>query len=77
MDTPEPLPTITITVDGERLVATLPGTSFATTFHRVDGTVVQSPATQRDRRADTSRKAFETLAWDVANRKARELGWIA
>jgi len=37
---------------------------------------MQSDYTEDDKEAAISRNEFIALAWDAANAKARELGWI-
>jgi hypothetical protein len=70
---------IAIEVDGDRIVATLPGTSFSASYFRPPegDALVQGPGTMDDSASPLSRDEFETLAWEAAERKARELGWIA
>ena len=73
----KPLPTqISIKVEGERIVATMPGTSFATTFHRRGDKLVQSPLMVINSHASTSCREFEALAWEAASERAKSLGWI-
>ncbi len=69
---------IVVSVDGYQLIATLPGTSFVAAYHKQPNGegIVQGEATMDDSAARISRRDFEDLAWDAANRKARELGWI-
>jgi hypothetical protein len=71
------IPEVRIAVDGERITVTMPGTNFAVDFFkRPDGKgIVQSEITETDSTTRISRHDFETVAWEAANRKARELGW--
>ena len=53
---------------------------FRTSFFKSDDEprLVQSPAMSVEKEAPSDkRRAFEALAWEVADAKARELGWIA
>ena len=69
-----------VEVEDDRIVVTMPGTSFRTSFFKSDDepSLVQSPAMSVEKEAPSDkRRAFEALAWEVADAKARELGWIA
>jgi hypothetical protein len=70
---------ILIKVDGDRIIATLPGTSFSASYFRPPegDALVQGPGTMNDSASPVPRDQFETRAWEAAKRKARELGWIA
>jgi hypothetical protein len=58
---------------GERIVPTLPGTSYLLAFYKQpDGSIRQSEASMEDTASDVPRKIFEKRAWDAANRKARQ-----
>lgn len=66
-------------VEDDHIVVTMPGTSFRTSFFKSDDEprLVQSPAMSVEKEAPSDkRRAFEALAWEVADAKARELGWI-
>jgi hypothetical protein len=64
-------------VEGERIVVTLPGTSFRAIYYKNPDApgLLQSPIMSHDSSAPISRSEFEALAWKAANKKARELGW--
>ena len=66
-----------VEVHSERLIARLPGTSYLAVYLKTpDGHgVTQSPTTIVDNDAVISREDFESLAWEAASSKARELGW--
>ena len=70
---------ISIEIDDERIVASLPGTKFVSVYFRQPdgGGVLQSPATSVDQEAVTSVKEFERRAWEAVCEKARELGWMS
>jgi hypothetical protein len=69
---------ISIEVQGGRITASLPGTSFFAVFHRSpDGkNLVQGSGRMLDSNNPLSREDFEALAWEAACQKARELGWL-
>jgi hypothetical protein len=67
-----------VDVEGRYIVVTMPGSSFRSSYFKsvmVPG-LVQSDYMTDDRDAAISRDEFEALAWEAANAKARELGWI-
>ena len=69
-----------VEVDDEQIVVTMALTAFRTTFFRSKDEatrLIQSPAISVEKDAPPARrKEFEALAWEAANAKARELGWI-
>jgi hypothetical protein len=69
-------PEVAIEARGERIVATLRGTDFATAYRRTADWIAQSEVTMADRHASVPHDDFEKLAWEAALQKARELGWI-
>lgn len=72
------IPEVHIEVEGERLTATMPGTTFTVDFFRQPDRqgIVQSELSENDSATQISCHDFEELAWEAANQKARELGWI-
>lgn len=67
---------VTIEVQGERIMATLPGTEFAIVFRRTCEGLSQLPVMSTDRNAPCSNDKFEKIAWEAAFKKAQELGWV-
>lgn len=67
-----------VEVEGERLVVTMAGTAYRTVFFKgQDGTpLCQSPAVAVDVSVPMDHRDFEAMAWEAANAKARELGWV-
>lgn len=67
-----------IEVDGTTIIVTMPSTSFQASFfkHPDEPRLLQNPSAAKDSGADISTKEFEALAWEAANARARELGWI-
>ena len=71
---------LSVTVEGTSIVVTMLGTSFRAAFFKAadEPRLMQSPTMSVEREAPAqTRKEFEVLAWEAANVKARELGWIA
>jgi hypothetical protein len=68
---------ITAEIDGPQIVVRMFGTSFRATYFRSPDqqAILQSVLVADDSSAAISRQEFETLGWDAALRKARELGW--
>lgn len=70
---------LSVTVEGTSIVVTMPGTSFRTTFFKTADELglMQSSGMSVEKEAPAqTRKDFEAFAWEAANVKARELGWI-
>ena len=68
-----------VEVRDEEIIVTMPGTHYAVTYCKP----VNSPqllarriAESDDKHTSISLSEFLTLAWTLANDKARELGWI-
>jgi hypothetical protein len=68
---------IQVQVAHDHIIVTMPGTLFKTTFLKADGSgLVQSHVVSVDHTALVSTRDFERAAWEAAQAKARELGWI-
>ena len=69
---------LSIEVEGARITVTMPGTCFRSTYVLAPDspTLTQSNMLVVDGSAGITSREFEILAWDAANAKARELGWI-
>ena len=66
-----------IEVEGEELVVTLPGTSYAVRFCKLANQLHSKEYPMEvDRRSPLSQAEFIGKAWTMANEKARDLGWI-
>ena len=67
-----------VEVEGTSIIVTMPGTCFRVTYFISSDppTLTQSNVLVTDAHADISSRQFETLAWEAANAKARELSWI-
>jgi hypothetical protein len=64
-----------VKVEGDRIVVRLPGTTFRTTYFRIASGLAEAKFMSVDRSATISAADFESLAWEAAKQKARELGW--
>jgi hypothetical protein len=66
-----------IEVEGEDLLVTLPGTSYAVKCRKsANQLYCKEYPMQVDRRSPLSQAEFVGKAWTMANEKARDLGWI-
>jgi hypothetical protein len=66
-----------IEVEGEDLLVTLPGTSYAVKCCKLANQLYcKEYPMQVDRRSPLSQAEFIGKAWTMANEKARDLGWI-
>ena len=70
---------LSVTMEDTSIVVSMPGTAFSASFFRPtdEPRLIQSPVMSVEKEAPSDkRRAFEVLAWEAANLKARELGWI-
>ena len=69
---------INVDVKRQRLIVTLEGTSYRAVFRLSPdkSQLIESGAVAVDKAAPMAHEDFEALAWEAANAKARELGWI-
>ena len=67
-----------VQVDGDDLTVFLPGTDYIATFYRATPgeLLAKSHAGHEVGDAPMTRAEFHGRAWQAANAKARELGWI-
>jgi hypothetical protein len=67
-----------VQVDGDELIVFLPGTDYVATFYRATPSelLAKSHAGHEVGDAPMTRAEFQGRAWQAANAKARELGWI-
>ena len=71
---------LSVEVQGDDIVVTLPGTSYVVTYYRAAAFPQQLLAKSHSGREDQGapmQTEFHARAWKAANAKARELGWIA
>ena len=70
---------VNVAVEGDRIIVTRPGTSFRAAYFKSPDQpkLIESAALAVDKGGPIARKEFEDLAWDAANAKARELGWVS
>ena len=72
-------PELSVRVKGKELLVTLPGTSYAVTYFKRDGSfglLAKDIVNEDDPRLPLTAAQFLAKAWKLANEKARELGWI-
>jgi len=69
---------VMIDVEGDMLVASLPGTSYRAIYLRSSdqSKIIQARGLAVDKEFPMAHKEFEALAWEAATAKARQLGWI-
>lgn len=67
-----------VEVEDDGIIVALLGTTFRVVYHRTPNSPgLVASAIQTDKSAGVSQFDFLARAWQVANDKARELGWIA
>jgi len=69
---------VKVQVNGRFIVVTMPSTLFRATYFQSPESpgLIPSDHMTDDFRAAVSRNEFLELAWEAANAKARELGWL-
>ena len=67
-----------IEVQDRQIVVTLPHTGYCASYHKAANLpqVVRSACMTDLSNEPISKEEFFAIAWDAANEKARELGWI-
>jgi len=68
-----------VEVWGSGIIVTLPGTNYWVRYFKEDDSPGLSPAdiaNNDDPRITMTASEFLTKAWQLANERARELGWI-
>ena len=71
---------LSIEVQGDEIVVTLPSTSYVVTYYRAAAfpqqLLTKSHSGREDEGAQMTQAEFHARAWKVASHKARALGWI-
>ena len=70
---------LSIRVKAKELVVTLPGSDYAVTYFKRDGSpglLAKNIVQKDDPRLSQTAAQFLAKAWKLANQKATELGWI-
>ena len=71
---------LSIEVQGDDIVVSLPDTSYVVTYYRAAAfpqqLLTKSHSGREDHGAPMTQAEFHARAWKLANYKARELGWI-
>jgi hypothetical protein len=73
------VPTLRVRVVDDDIVVTLPGYRYSAAYNKAEGSrglIVRYSAVKNDLRIRMTAAEFRAKAWEVANEKARELGWI-
>ena len=69
---------IKVEIEGDVIVASLPGTSYRALFFLSPDKrrLIQAEQLSVNKKAPIYHEEFEAMAWEAANAKARELGWL-
>ena len=71
---------LSVEVQGDDIVVTLPGTSYVVTYYRAAAfpqqLLTKSHSGREDEGAPITQAEFHAHAWKAARHKARALGWI-
>ena len=71
---------LSVKVQGDEVVVTLPGTSYVVTYYRAAAfpqqLLTKSHSGREDKNTPIAQAEFHTRAWKAANANARKLGWI-
>jgi hypothetical protein len=70
--------TVSVQLAGDAIIVTMPGTSYRATYLKAPDWpgLMQSGRMRDDKDAALSPNEFLALAWQAADAKGRELGWI-
>jgi hypothetical protein len=66
-------------VRDDQIIISLPGSNYSVTYFKPETAPVlmgRNFPTENDMRSSMSQSEFLAAAWQLANDKARELGWI-
>ena len=71
---------LSVEVQGDDIVVTLPGTTYVVTYYRATAfpqqLLTKSHSGREDKNTPSRKPEFHARAWKGAKDKARELGWI-
>jgi hypothetical protein len=67
---------VQISVVGDAIIVTMPGTSYSVTYRKRDEPWLLASDIRDDNDSPISKFRFRAQAWTAANDKAREFGWI-
>jgi hypothetical protein len=76
---PMTIPVLRVEVQGRAIVITASDSDYVVTYHKPENSaqlIAKSYPRKEDRRVSMTLATFLTMAWSLANDKARELGWI-
>jgi hypothetical protein len=65
-------------IEGNLITVTLPGTNYRALFRLSpdEPRLIQDSQLTVDKAAPMSHQDFEAMAWEAANAKAKEVGWL-
>jgi hypothetical protein len=75
----EPLGKLRLDVVDDEIIVSLPGTNYTVTYYKPPKSpqlLAKRISNRDDPRSPTSLSEFLSQAWQAANDKARDLGWI-
>jgi hypothetical protein len=76
----EPWGNLRVDVVDDEIIIVLPGTTYCVTYYKPPSSpqlLARNISQSDDRRTPVKLSDFLARAWQAANTKARELGWIA
>ena len=76
---PASKPGMKLDVRDDEIIVTLPATSYSVTYYKPANSsqlLAKNLSMEDDRRSEMSLSDFLARAWNLANEKARSLGWI-
>ena len=65
-----------VEVQGRYIVVSMRGTCLRMKFRKQDAPWLAVDGYEDDLDAQVTLKEFRTIAWEAANKRARELGWV-
>jgi hypothetical protein len=67
-----------VELDGDLITVTLPGTNYRALFRLSpdEPRLIRASQLSVDKAAPMSHQDFEAMAWEAANAKASEVGWL-
>jgi hypothetical protein len=67
-----------VEIDGDLITVTLAGTNYRALFRLSpdEPRLIQASQLSVDKAAPLSHQDFEAMAWEAANAKAKEVGWL-
>jgi hypothetical protein len=69
-------PNLRVEVQGSFILVAMRGTCFRAKYRKQDAPWLALDEWVEDSEASITFREFRTLAWEAANEKARDLGWV-